>query len=800
MSSYNRFSKSSRTTTNKGKYNENSKIHNSSKNNGYISQHDTYMNMMVHFPDNLQFTHLNSAKLLTNTSDKTASEPLGKTAIETASEPPNEKINNYEQKDTPHKQPHDLAAYINKILENHLWQHAELLTEFKHWSNKYITENNILDMTHDIYKMYNNKYKELLIQFNISKIEKLVADADGFNDRGIGRMKNIKKAILDQEYANAKGKPPGVKINPTCYLDIGCYDGNITKSVGAYFKLNKFQIHGVDIEKYENIDNKSLTFAEYDGIHLPYSNNSFDLITCMMVFHHISDDNLKAIMQEINRVMKHNGIVILREHSVQTPHETKMLNILHGFHDFVWNDRYVSKVGSDALCWNTNYKSAKDWTALFMDNGFVVHTSAKICEDFKYNPFMNYMCSFRKISEMEYIKDGTLIKIPNLTLFRNLHDGLKTEKYSRRTTDIKTVIHWGQRKLLLTEIEFITMFLTEQMHKIPKEKVITVVYAGAAPGNHILYLSKLFPFVKYVLYDPRPFSKNLKRNNMISTYEQYFTEETAHEWEAAKHPDKVILLISDIRTGEPESQTSDMVEERVLIDHEWQKNWYDIIQPELSMFKFRLPWVEGETNYLDGDIFIQPYPPLTSTETRLIIRKNAGMKNYNNKSYEERLYYFNKYMRHLPYKNILNDVDMNKKHGIRDDYDGSSEIFILEQYIKLKYKYAGNTNTKQYNSSVNSDKSANSANSDSIQQTYDTNYLKQDVIDMIGDLNKEIGVRRTLFDKQPLKEQAVNLMRKLKSAGFIPNIPFNRETYNIYVIPKYDYFISIGAIQPVSNN
>ena len=48
---------------------------------------------------------------------------------------------------------------------------------------------------------------------------------------------------------------------------------------------------------------------------------------------------------------------------------------------------------------------------------------------------------------------------------------------------------------------------------------------------------------------------------MIKTNIQYFTDDTAREWVASDHLDKTILLISDIRTGEPDTQTPEKVEE-----------------------------------------------------------------------------------------------------------------------------------------------------------------------------------------------------------------------------------------------
>ena len=48
------------------------------------------------------------------------------------------------------------------------------------------------------------------------------------------------------------------------------------------------------------------------------------------------------------------------------------------------------------------------------------------------------------------------------------------------------VCHWGQRKLLLSEVEFFTTFFDPLASAL-------VIYAGAAPGHHIPLLSEMFP-------------------------------------------------------------------------------------------------------------------------------------------------------------------------------------------------------------------------------------------------------------------------------------------------------------------
>lgn len=63
----------------------------------------------------------------------------------------------------------------------------------------------------------------------------------------------------------------------------------------------------------------------------------------------------------------------------------------------------------------------------------------------------------------------------------------------------RTALHIGQRKLLLSEVDFLTDYA---------RKGDTVVYAGSAPGIHLPYLASLFhsKALRFELYDPRKFS------------------------------------------------------------------------------------------------------------------------------------------------------------------------------------------------------------------------------------------------------------------------------------------------------
>lgn len=73
-------------------------------------------------------------------------------------------------------------------------------------------------------------------------------------------------------------------------------------------------------------------------------------------------------------------------------------------------------------------------------------------------------------------------------------------------------LHWGQRKLILTEIQFLTEVMTklgsDSSGKVNDGKV-NVIYPGAAPGTHFLLLLDMFPNIVLYLWDPATFDDNL---------------------------------------------------------------------------------------------------------------------------------------------------------------------------------------------------------------------------------------------------------------------------------------------------
>ena len=269
---------------------------------------------------------------------------------------------------------------------------------------------------------------------------------------------------------------------------------------------------------------------------------------------------------------------------------------------------------------------------------------------------------------------------PDLDL-RDDSPSLPYRRYNVADTAPRVQLHNGQRKLLMSEIDFF-VGLTELTGGIAAED-ITVVYAGSAPGTHIPYLGKLFPKFKWELYDPRQFAPALAHTPRVRTHVQFFEDADAEKF--AGRPG--IVFVSDIRTGETvSSMTTGESNKLVAQDMAMQQRWVKLMQPAAYSLKFRLPYSEKAgveqppVEYLAGEVRIQPWAPLSSTETRLIGGVGDWDKTamYNPGLYEKQLFYVNTILRQ--WRTYRHGVPTSLVSGLDLCFDCAAEVDIWRRY------------------------------------------------------------------------------------------------------------------------
>lgn len=137
---------------------------------------------------------------------------------------------------------------------------------------------------------------------------------------------NLKVTGLDSNYfAEKKIKLISKDFNKNevlRILDLGCGDGKLEEYLSLYFK-DSF-IEGIDVstESIKIAESKKIlnsNFKSYDGINIPYCDDTFDLVIIAQVLHHVDIPNHLPLLKEINRVLKLNGKIYIFEHNPLNP-------------------------------------------------------------------------------------------------------------------------------------------------------------------------------------------------------------------------------------------------------------------------------------------------------------------------------------------------------------------------------------------------------------------------------------------------------------------------------------------------
>lgn len=253
-------------------------------------------------------------------------------------------------------------------------------------------------------------------------------------------------------------------------------------------------------------------------------------------------------------------------------------------------------------------------------------------------------------------------------------------------------VHWGQRKLAIAVIMFILQYWDPVKH--PK---ITVVYVGAAHGTNIGFMARLFPSIRWELYDPGTFDKSLFSIRSITLHtdkEGFFTNETAEYWAKKRESGENILFISDIRNY-PKDRTDHFLRAQyVQNDLESQQEWCKIVRPIAAHLKFPLIRRERDgieisnryLKYMAGTIYFQAWNRPKSYETRLVVTEFDKEVYWDLDTAHDQIRYINKYLRaHVDAESVSNEgfvLQSIPKVGLNGSWDAAFESLIWSHYLE----------------------------------------------------------------------------------------------------------------------
>ncbi|RNF19703.1 uncharacterized protein Tco025E_04005 [Trypanosoma conorhini] len=227
-------------------------------------------------------------------------------------------------------------------------------------------------------------------------------------------------------------------------------------------------------------------------------------------------------------------------------------------------------------------------------------------------------------------------------------------------------LHFGQRKLLLSEVEFLSAYMEAPR---ASNKALLVVYAGAANGSHLPFLFGLFATIKFILIDPAPFCAEVReiakdrKGSVLELVEGYCTDELCLRLSRAYSSEYDILLVSDIRSGEPVTQSNKENTAMIMRDNEMQRSWCWSLKAEAALLKFHPPYprckdaasryydaaddTPDSVEYMDGSRLFGVWAPKSSSEVRLCVEgpfvpgATVPMRQYDCTLHEEQCYFYN---------------------------------------------------------------------------------------------------------------------------------------------------------------
>jgi len=111
------------------------------------------------------------------------------------------------------------------------------------------------------------------------------------------------------------------------YLDIGASTGHLTREIANL--VGATEVVGLDVQSWaEQGDIDRLEFVQtYDGRHIPYEDEHFDLVSLIFTIHHIP--NYQEIINEAIRVTKPGGSILIVEHDARSSTDKDIIEFDH---------------------------------------------------------------------------------------------------------------------------------------------------------------------------------------------------------------------------------------------------------------------------------------------------------------------------------------------------------------------------------------------------------------------------------------------------------------------------------------
>lgn len=165
-----------------------------------------------------------------------------------------------------------------------------------------------------------------------------------------------------------------IKLSGTVYLTNDIIPGNSPADIMERGQLSKIGTF-IPLNDYEPITQ------------IP--DESLDLITCHIGLHHCPNEKIDGYMKSLHRILRKDGLFIMRDHDVKSPEMANFVSLVHTVFNLGLNETWEKDFSEFK-----SFKSVDEWSAIISPYGFRNH-GKRILQD--KDPSDNTLMAFSKI-------------------------------------------------------------------------------------------------------------------------------------------------------------------------------------------------------------------------------------------------------------------------------------------------------------------------------------------------------------------------------------------------------------------
>jgi len=172
-------------------------------------------------------------------------------------------------------------------------------------------------------------------------------------------------------------------------VDIGGGDGNILNNISDLFEIPKQNMFCIEQPSWHEKYNfkYDINYIFWNNSIINITPKSIDVILIMVTLHHMDNNTLKNLIINVKKILKPNGLIIIKEHDLTDNYIKKSIDWEHHLYHLMMtqNEEITNKHLTDYLDkFINNYKSKKEYDNIF--NEFEIKSELNRF----FEPFVDY--------------------------------------------------------------------------------------------------------------------------------------------------------------------------------------------------------------------------------------------------------------------------------------------------------------------------------------------------------------------------------------------------------------------------